>query len=86
MPDAFSPNGDGINDVFKPSGTFYDNFQLIIYNRWGQSLYQTTDAASGWDGTLQGNRAPEGQYVYKVVITDSTGREFVKSGSVLLLR
>lgn len=86
MPDAFSPNGDGINDTFKPNGTFYDNFQLIIYNRWGQSLYQTTDTAIGWDGTLQGNRAPEGQYVYKVVITDSTGREFVKSGSVLLLR
>lgn len=86
MPDAFSPNSDGINDAFKPSGTFYDNFQLIIYNRWGQSLFQTTDAATGWDGTLQGNRAPEGQYVYKVVITDSTGREFVKSGAVLLLR
>ncbi|MPR34037.1 T9SS type B sorting domain-containing protein [Salmonirosea aquatica] len=86
MPDAFSPNDDGMNDFFKPSGTFYDNFQLVVYNRWGQSIFQTTDAATGWDGMIQGNRAPQGQYVYKVIITDSTGVEFVKSGTVLLLR
>jgi len=86
VPDAFSPNGDGLNDTFKPSGSFYDNFQLIIYNRWGQSIFQTSDAATGWDGTIQGTRAPEGQYVYKIVITDSTGKEFVKKGTLLLLR
>ncbi len=86
LPDAFSPNGDGMNDTFKPSGSFYDNFQLIVYNRWGQSVFQTTDATTGWDGTIQGDRASEGQYVYKIVITDSTGKEFVKKGTVLLLR
>lgn len=86
VPDAFSPNGDGLNDNFRPSGSFYDNFQLIVYNRWGQSIFQTIDATTGWDGTIQGDRAPEGQYVYKIVITDSTGKEFVKKGTVLLLR
>jgi gliding motility-associated-like protein len=86
LPDAFSPNGDGMNDTFKPNGSFYDNFQLIVYNRWGQSVFQTTDATTGWDGTVQGDRASEGQYVYKIVITDSTGKEFVKKGTVLLLR
>ena len=86
LPDAFSPNSDGLNDTFKPNGTFYDNFQLVVYNRWGQSIFQTTDATTGWDGTLRGDRAPEGQYVYKIVITDSTGKEFVKQGVVLLLR
>jgi gliding motility-associated-like protein len=86
LPDAFSPNSDGINDTFKPNGSFYDNFQLIVYNRWGQSIFQTTDATTGWDGSIQGNRAPEGRYVYRIVITDSTGKEFVKQGTVLLLR
>ncbi len=86
LPDAFSPNGDGTNDNFKPNGTFYDDFQMIVYNRWGQSIFQTADVATGWDGTIQGDRAPAGQYVYKIVITDSTGKEFVKQGTVLLLR
>ncbi|WP_373512351.1 gliding motility-associated C-terminal domain-containing protein [Persicitalea sp.] len=86
LPDAFSPNGDGINDAFKPNGSFYDNFQMIIYNRWGQSVFQTTDATTGWDGTINNDRAPQGQYVYKVIIRDNTGKEFVKNGTVLLLR
>ncbi len=86
LPDAFSPNGDGINDTFKPSGIFFDNFQMIIYNRWGQSVFQTTDSATGWDGTIDGNRAPQGQYIYKIIIRDNTGKEFVKNGTALLLR
>lgn len=86
LPDAFSPNGDGINDNFKPSGSFYDNFQMIIYNRWGQSIFQTTDPGMGWDGTINGDRAPQGPYVYKVIIRDNTGKDFVKNGTVLLLR
>ncbi len=86
LPDAFTPNGDGINDTFQPNGTFFDNFQMVIYNRWGQSIYQTTDADKGWDGTVVGERAPQGQYVYKIVITDSTGKEFVKTGAVLLMQ
>lgn len=85
MPDAFTPNGDGINDTFHPSGTLFDNFQMIIFNRWGQSVYETTDAIRGWDGIVGGERAPQGQYIYKVSITDSTGKEFVKTGSVLLM-
>ena len=86
LPDAFSPNGDGINDVFKPNGSFYDNFQMIIYNRWGQSIFQTTDPGTGWDGTINSDRAPQGPYAYKVIIRDNTGKDFIKKGSVMLLR
>ena len=86
LPNAFSPNGDGLNDTFKPSGSFYDNFQMIIYNRWGQSIFQTTDPSTGWDGTINADRAPQGPYVYKVIIRDNTGKDFVKNGTVLLLR
>lgn len=99
LPNAFSPNGDGINDTFKPNGSFYDNFQMIIYNRWGQSIFQTTNATRGWDGTVDHDAlafptqqipadklAPQGQYVYKIIITDNTGKEFVKTGAVLLMK
>ena len=86
LPDAFTPNGDGLNDVFELKGTFVDNYQMIIYNRWGQSIFQTATAGQGWDGTVGGERAPEGSYGYKVIISDDTGREFVKAGTFLLLR
>ncbi|GHB85004.1 hypothetical protein GCM10007390_45330 [Persicitalea jodogahamensis] len=86
LPDAFSPNGDGINDTFKPSGVFFDNFQMIVYNRWGQSVFQTTDSTTGWDGSINGTPAPQGPYIYKVIIRDNTGKEFVRNGTALLLR
>ncbi|MBB5282233.1 gliding motility-associated-like protein [Rhabdobacter roseus] len=86
LPDAFSPNGDNINDVFRVQGTFFDAFQMIIYNKWGEVIFSSTDASQGWDGTVRGERAPEGNYVYKVEIKDNTGKPFVKTGSLLLLR
>lgn len=86
LPDAFSPNGDGINDTFGAKGVFFDDFQLVVYNRWGQPVFASTAATDGWDGTIDGDRAPEGNYIYKVTITDNTGKQFVKAGTVLLLR
>ncbi|TDB63735.1 T9SS type B sorting domain-containing protein [Arundinibacter roseus] len=86
LPDAFSPNGDGINDFFGVKGVFFDSFQMFIYNRWGQVVFQTGDTAEGWDGRTQGNPAQEGQYVYKVIIRDNTGKDYIKTGTVLLLR
>ena len=86
LPDAFSPNGDGINDVFEARGVFFDDIQMIIYNRWGQSIFQSSTAGQGWDGTIAGERAPEGNYSYKVIIRDTTGTQFVKAGTLLLLR
>ncbi|GAB3176940.1 T9SS type B sorting domain-containing protein [Telluribacter humicola] len=86
LPDAFSPNGDGKNDVFQAKGIFFDSFQMLIYNRWGEVVYSSTDSSQGWDGLINGERAPEGNYIYRVEIKDSTSKPFVKSGSFLLLR
>ena len=86
FPDAFSPNGDGLNDRFKPEGTFLDDFQMIIYNRWGQAIFQTTRAAEGWDGTVGGSRAPQGVYAYKVVVSGKKGEKYLTNGTVRLLR
>lgn len=86
MPDAFSPNGDGVNDSFAPKGQFVDKSRMIVYNRWGQVLFETNNAMEGWDGTVNGQPAVEGTYVYRVEITDSLGVSFVKTGTLLLAR
>ncbi|MEZ4903105.1 MAG: gliding motility-associated C-terminal domain-containing protein [Spirosomataceae bacterium] len=86
IPDAFSPNGDMVNDSFGPKGQFVDKSRLIVYNRWGQVLYETNNATQGWDGTLNGQPAVEGTYVYRIEITDSLGQNFIKTGTVLLVR
>ena len=86
-PNAFSPDGDGINDLFKVSGQGMSDFQIEIYNRWGQMVYKSIDLSNGWDGTFKGKNLPTGTYVYKIK-TSRFGLEqiLVKSGSVALVR
>ena len=63
MPNAFTPNGDGHNDIYKAKE--YQNlseFRAYIFNRWGQKLYEWRDPAEGWDGTYQGRDVKEGVY------------------------
>lgn len=86
IPDAFSPNGDNVNDKFAPKGQFMDKSRLIVYNRWGQVLFETANALDGWDGMINGQPAIEGTYVYRLEITDSLGKNFVKTGTMLLAR
>jgi gliding motility-associated-like protein len=86
IPDVFSPNGDNVNDVFAPKGQFVDKSRMIVYNRWGQVLFETSNALEGWDGTINGQPAVEGTYVFRIEITDSLGANFVKTGTVLLAR
>ncbi len=85
-PSAFTPNGDGLNDTFKVFSQYTAVFELRIFNRWGEMLFNTTDLTAGWDGTYKGNLMPEGTYVFRAKITDLSGREFQRSGSVVLLK
>jgi len=66
IPSAFSPNGDGLNDVFRPQLINYERFEMTIYNRWGEQLYYTTDADKGWDGSFEGKIVPNGVYLYRI--------------------
>ncbi len=86
IPDAFSPNGDSVNDKFSAKGQFVDKSRMIVYNRWGQVLFETENALDGWDGTVGGQPATEGAYIYRIEVTDSLGANFVKTGTVLLAR
>jgi len=87
MPNAFSPNGDGINDYFKPIGVGADYVELFaIYNRWGQQVYYTNKYGEGWDGNRNGKPEPVGSYVWILKGKDYTGRKIEKKGTVMLLR
>ncbi|MFN4145588.1 MAG: gliding motility-associated C-terminal domain-containing protein [Runella sp.] len=86
LPDAFSPNDDRINDNFGLVGQFVEKATMVIFNRWGQVVFSSTNAKEGWNGKINEQPAPEGTYVYKVEGSDSLGKPFVKTGTVLLIR
>jgi gliding motility-associated-like protein len=86
VPDAFTPDGDGMNDTFVPKGIFVERFQMTIFDRWGNVIYSTTDRTLGWDGTINGTMAQDGKYAYHIETQDQTGEKTVRSGSVLLIR
>ena len=88
MPNAFSPNGDGINDVYraKPGYKSIVSFKAVIFNRWGQKLYEWDDPAGGWDGKYKGRDVAQGTYFVNVTAKGADGREFRIRRDVNLLR
>ena len=88
VPNAFSPNGDGQNDVFTVQ--FPENFNLLsmkIFNRWGEMVYQTDNMGQPWTGlTADGQPAPIGTYVYWLEGADDIGNPLLRQGNLLLLR
>ncbi len=85
IPEAFSPNNDGNNDRFRPQGSFVLDYNLKIYNRWGELVFESNDRQKAWDGTYQGEEAPTGVYQY-VVKVQGTEAVITKSGTVTLIR
>ena len=86
FPNAFSPNGDGINDVFKAKEyQSLAEFHAYIFNRWGQKLYDWTDPDEGWDGTSGGKDVKDGVYfvLVKAKGTDGVVYEFRKDVNLL---
>ena len=90
FPNAFSPNGDGINDIYRakqPDGyKSIVEFHAYIFNRWGQKLYEWTDVTQGWDGTYKGSPVKEGVYFVLVKARGADGREYNIKKDVNLLR
>jgi gliding motility-associated-like protein len=90
IPNAFTPDGDNLNDVFLPVLSNIDpiEYNLSIYNRWGQVIFETTDALIGWNGQIQlsGLDATNDTYFYQVQVNDANGVQISKRGFVSLLR
>ncbi|KAA9345826.1 gliding motility-associated C-terminal domain-containing protein [Adhaeribacter soli] len=86
IPTAFSPNNDGLNDIFEVKGRFQNNFSLVILNRWGQVVFESNDPKKGWDGKMNGKEAPIGAYAYKLRTIDEQGKRIERTGTLTLLR
>ena len=86
IPNAFTPNNDGRNDLFKVYGSSVTAAEIKIYNQWGVMLYETKDNQKGWDGTHKNNPQPVGLYVYVVKVRLSNEDTFIKKGTIRLIR
>lgn len=86
FPTAFSPNGDGKNDAFKPVGSFIEEYELHIFNRWGELLYHSTSLEDGWNGKYRNKDVSEGHYIYRCEFSDLNGIKQVKKGTIVLIR
>jgi len=87
VPNAFSPNGDGLNDIFIPKIKAVSSFSMDIFNTWGELIYSTIGAESrGWDGTHQGQAISAGNYLYRINYSSIDGKAFEKTGGITLIR
>lgn len=88
MPNAFSPNGDGINDIYRAKNNYQSivEFDAYIFNRWGQKIYEWHDPAGGWDGKFNGKDVKQGIYFVLVKAKGADGRKYNIKKDVNLLR
>ena len=87
IPNAFTPNGDGLNDFFRiPSSNLYKLIHLTVYNRLGQKVFETNDKTMGWDGTYRNTLQPVGGYVYLIIMEALNGKKVKTYGTVMLIR
>lgn len=86
VPSAFTPGRFGINGRIKVEGFGIAQMHWVIYNRWGQKIYETDNRKSYWDGTFKGKLQPVDVYAYTLDVTFSDGKKFRKTGDITLLR
>jgi gliding motility-associated-like protein len=90
IPNTFTPDGNGLNDIFQPLGVGIDeeNYRLDIYDRWGENIFTSNAFRKGWDGTVKGGSkiAEQGVYTYKMSVRDTQGNKHPYVGHVTLLK
>ncbi len=86
IPNSFSPNNDGNNDLFKVYGSSIKALTMRVYNQWGELIYESSDATGGWDGTWKGRPQAVGPYVYVAQVTFWNDVKMKKKGTISLIR
>jgi gliding motility-associated-like protein len=86
IPNAFTPDADGENDLWFPQGVGIKSAQISIFNRWGEQVFYTNDFYQGWDGTYFGKMCPDGVYSWKIEARDINAELIIKSGHLVLMR
>ncbi|MFA6199637.1 MAG: gliding motility-associated C-terminal domain-containing protein [Bacteroidales bacterium] len=86
IPNIFTPNGDGKNDVIKVTGEYIETLNLLIFDRWGEKVFSTTNPQEGWNGTYRGENCMSGVYYYRLEVGCKLGRKYQTSGDITLIR
>lgn len=90
IPNTFTPDGNGTNDIFQPMGVGIDedDYRMDIFDRWGENIFSSNNFRKGWDGTVKGGSklAPQGVYTYKIMVKDILGNKHPKVGHVTVIR
>lgn len=86
VPNTFTPNDNGLNDIFLAYGREIATFHMLIFDRWGQVIFESKDINQGWDGSYKGEIVQDGTYVWKINYTEVAGKERKMIGHVNLLR
>jgi len=86
VPSGFTPNHDGKNDEFKVYGFIVESLHMMIFDRWGEKVFETKNQSTGWDGTFKGKELPPDVYGFYVQVKCINGEEYIKQGNVTLIR
>jgi len=86
LPDAFTPNGDGRNDFYAPTGVGVSSMHMVIFNRFGEKIFESNDMNIPWDGTFRGKPAENGVYIVHVTATLLDKTEVDKMGTVTIYK
>ncbi len=89
VPNAFTPNGDGLNDIFQPKGFGVVKYEIFMFDRWGEKVFATKEFTEGWDGSFQGRgtkSCEEGTYTWLIQCTDVFGKSHELKGHVTLMK
>ncbi|MBS3914744.1 MAG: PKD domain-containing protein [Bacteroidetes bacterium] len=86
IPNAFTPNNNNLNEGFHPDGQYFSGYEMKIYNRYGQKLYENSDCMNSWDGKYMNEDAPEGVYAYYIEAWDVAGKSYKFNGTIHLIR
>jgi len=86
IPNAFTPNGDGLNDYLHIYGTGLKDFSIQIFSRWGEKIFESANPEAGWDGSYKNEAAPSGTYAYKIFARGADGNIINKQGNINLVR
>lgn len=86
VPNAFTPNGDSINDIFLVGATNIKEFNIIIFDRWGLKMFESSDIKVGWDGTVNGKIVADGTYFHLINARDIDNKEIRKQGTITLFK
>ena len=86
LPTAFTPNGDGLNDVLEVKGRYLNNYTFVVVDRNGQEVFRGTQRSEAWDGTIRGHAPVLGSYVWRFQQANEDGQPFTATGSVTILK